>query len=101
MRPIDSDALIECIKDEMYNRTDFWYKLIADALIKCIDEQDTIEIPSKEKLKNDYACLSTIMDMMYPYEDDPRTERTVVDMRIDDVQRAIIQAQKDLEMLMM
>lgn len=45
MRLIDADALIECIKDDLYMsyQEDQWYRLIADALIKCINEQQTIK----------------------------------------------------------
>lgn len=43
MRLIDADVLIECIKDELYDNASYWYKLIADALIKCIRYQPTIE----------------------------------------------------------
>ena len=45
MRLIDADALIECIKDDLYMsyQEDQWYRLIADALIKCINEQPTIK----------------------------------------------------------
>ena len=45
MRLIDADALIECIKDDLYNSysDDQWYRLIADALIKCINDQPTIK----------------------------------------------------------
>lgn len=44
MRLIDADALIECIRDDLYNsyKDDHWYRLIANALIKCINEQPTI-----------------------------------------------------------
>lgn len=44
MRLIDADALIECIKDDLYNsyKDDQWYRLIANALIECINEQQTI-----------------------------------------------------------
>lgn len=95
MRLIDADALIDGIKDNLYGRSDTWCKPLADALIKCIDAQDTIDIPEKDKLKNDYACLGTVIDMMFPYNE--CEERTVIEMRVDDVQRAIIQALKDLE----
>lgn len=46
MRLIDADALIECIKDDLYNsyKDDQWYRLIADALIDTIAAQPTIEI---------------------------------------------------------
>ena len=46
MRLIDADALIECIKDDLYKsyKDDQWYRLIADALIETIEDQPTIEI---------------------------------------------------------
>lgn len=43
MRLIDADELIECIKDELYDNASFWYKLIADALIKCVQDQPKID----------------------------------------------------------
>ena len=54
MRLIDADALIDCIKDDLYNsyKDDQWYRLIADALIETIEDQQTITkwIPCSERL---------------------------------------------------
>lgn len=102
MRLIDADALIECIKDDLYEKSDMWYKLIADALIKCVENQNEIKIPEKDKLKNDYACLGTVLELAFPYDEyNEYLERCAIEMRIDDVQRAIIQAMKDIEAFIM
>lgn len=100
MRMIDADALIECIKDDLYDRSSMWYRLIIDAVVKCIESQKEIKIPEKDKMKNDYECLGTVLEMVNPFEDE-YLERCVVEMRVDDVQRAIIQAMKDLEAFIM
>ncbi len=42
MRPIDADELIDHIKDELYDNAGYWYKMIADALIKVIQSIPTI-----------------------------------------------------------
>lgn len=42
MRPIDADELIDHIKDELYDNAGYWYKMIADALIKVIQSMPTI-----------------------------------------------------------
>lgn len=102
MKMIDADALIECIKDDLYDRSNEWYRLIVDAVVKCIENQEEIKIPDKDKLKTDYACFGTVLEMAFPYDDkDEYIERCVVEMRVDDVQRAIIQAMKDLEAFIM
>lgn len=42
MRPIDADELIDSIKDDLYDRAGYWYRMIADALIKLIQSMPTI-----------------------------------------------------------
>lgn len=42
MRPIDADELIDSIKDDLYDRAGYWYKMIADALIKLIQSMPTL-----------------------------------------------------------
>lgn len=42
MRPIDADELINSIKDDLYDRAGYWYKMIADALIKVIQSMPTL-----------------------------------------------------------
>lgn len=46
-----------------------------------------------EKIKTDKACIQTVMDSLRPIND----EMTLSMMRIDDIQRAIIQVIVDLE----
>lgn len=43
MRPIDADELIDCIRDDLYDKSGYWYKMIADALIKVINNMPTIK----------------------------------------------------------
>ena len=42
MRAIDADDLIDHIKDELYDNAGYWYKMIADALIKVIQSMPTL-----------------------------------------------------------
>lgn len=42
MRPIDADELIDSIKDDLYDRAGYWYRLIADALINLIQSMPTL-----------------------------------------------------------
>lgn len=42
MRPIDADELIDSIKDDLYDRSGYWYRMIADALIKLIQSMPTL-----------------------------------------------------------
>lgn len=93
MRLIDADALIECIKDELYDKSSFWYKLIADALIKCIQDQPTIV--KSEDLYVDMRCIETLDDELDPIDDDT----SLIHMRIDDVQRALYSAAQNLWIL--
>lgn len=77
MRLIDADALTDCIKDELYDQADYWYRLIADALIKCINDQPTIKAdPVRHgKLMIDYRCSNCrqtfrdVIDFIYPFDE--------------------------------
>lgn len=93
MRLIDADTLIECIKDELYDNASFWYKLIADALIKCIQDQPTI-VDTKD-LYVDMRCLETLADELDPIDNDS----SEIHMRVDDIQRALYGAAQDLWIL--
>ena len=63
MRLIDADALIECIKDELYDNESYWYKLIADALIEVINNMPTIKT-DPEPAGYDDSHLDQIVDDM-------------------------------------
>lgn len=48
-----------------------------------------------DKIKNDKACVQTIMDALRECNDD----MTLCMMRIDDIQRALIQAIFDMDLI--
>ena len=95
MRLIDADALIECIKDDLYKsyKDDQWYRLIADALIQTIEDQPTVV--DGRKLFVDMRCLETLTDELdrLDHNDD---YTSLIHMRVDDVQRALYATAQDL-----
>lgn len=71
MRPIDADALIEGMMDELYDRSDYWYKMIVDVLVVYINNMPTIDIDQQIQCYDDYDKLDLIKKIVSDMLIDP------------------------------
>lgn len=65
MRLIDADELIDCIRDDLYDRAGYWYKMIADALIEVINNMPSIKTDPEPSVYDDSHLDQIVDDMLH------------------------------------